>query len=229
MWHFDGHGQDMPYLKGAQSVGDLMQFTLGGHTITYRDIVASDGGFIRVEYYASDSAQIANIQPILDTRMSYFANEQDNWATLACGSLSSVALEGRYYEQFVLNPQYKDPRKWYGAATECLERLIFMQRALRCNVVFMCHIGKDKDEVGGEFLFTPDLPGRLGHGAGRYFNEMYRVFVQQAEDGRRVRGVQTDNDGRFQCKTHIDAPSVIWSKTGKAGSPSYEDLWVNWR
>jgi len=221
LWHLDGYGQDMPYQKGAQSVGEIQKMQMQNFQIPYRDIVAADGGFVRVEYYSSESAQYPYVSQVLELRMQTFAQEQAQWATLCCGSLSSAALENRLYEQFVLNPHYKDPRKWYGAATEYLERLIFGQKALTCNVVFMCHIGKDKDEVGGEYLFTPDLPGRLSYAAGRYFNEMYRTFVTRDANGNPSYVLQTGNDGRYQCKTHIDAPMLCW--------PTYESLWVNWK
>jgi len=146
--------------------------------------------------------------------------EQTGWKTLVCGSLSSVALESRLTEQFVMNPQFKDPRKFYGAATEYVERLIFMQKALKCNVIFICHVARAQDEVGGEFLFGPDLPGRLSYSAGRYFNEMYRVFIKRDESGVAHRILQTDGDGRYQCKTHIEADNPVY--------PHFESLWVNW-
>jgi len=223
VWHLDGFGQEIPYLKGAQNVGELQTYNLGGHVVTYRDVIAADGGFTRIEYYSSDNPTMAMMSQVLETRIGFFSGEQAAWKTLICGSLSAAAVENRLYEQFVLNPNYKDPRKWYGAATEYLERLIFMQKALRINTVFICHIGKEKDEIGGEFLFTPDLPGRLSDGAGKYFNEMYRLFVWRDGEGKAHRYLQTDNDGRFQCKTHIDAPNPL------GPNPTYEGLWVNWK
>jgi len=225
VWHLDGYGQEMPYMKGAEQVGELASYQLGNSDIyiQYRDIVKA-GEWIRVEYFGSDNPEMPDASRVLSARMSYFPGElqQLGYRTLVCGSLSSIALEGRLYEQFVLNPQYKDPRKWYGAATEYVERVIMMQRALPCNVVFICHIGKTMDEVAGEMLYTPDLPGRLSYSAARYFNEMYRMFVKPNEQGQRVRYLQTDNDGRFQSKTHIDAPAYI-------DNPNYEKLWSGWK
>lgn len=220
VWHLDGYGQEMPYMKGAQSVGELQQYSLGNISVTYRDIMKEDGP-IRVEYFSSDDPMLPNVANVLSARMSAFQYEKANWQTLVCGSLSSVALEGRLYEQFVLNPQFKDPRKWYGAATEYVERLIVLQKALPINVVFICHIGRDKDEVNGEFVFTPDLPGRLSYSAGRYFNEIYRLYIQRDANGVPVRCLQTDGDGRYISKTHINAPNPCW--------PNYEQLWSNWR
>jgi len=222
VWHLDGFGQEMPYMIGAQSVGEVSQYVLGAYTIMFRDIVASDGQVTRVEYYSSDSPTMPNISSVLEGRMAYFSQEQDNWKTLICGSLSSAALEGRLMEQFVLNPQFKDPRKWYGAATEYVERLIHSQKSLRINVVFICHIGRSMDDVGGEMLFTPDLPGRLSYSAGRYFNEMYRIFIWRDESGKAHRWLQTDSDGRFQCKTHISADNPM------GPNPVYSMLWQNW-
>jgi hypothetical protein len=221
--HLDGVGQEMPYMKGAKDVTEIKEYQMPYGVIPYRDIVAADDSFTRVEYYSSDNPTLPHIAPVLEAQISMFAQEQSNWGTLICGSLSSAALENRLIEQFVLNPGYKDPRKWYGAATEYVERLIFAQKALKCNVVFICHIGRDKDEVGGEYLFGPDLPGRLSYSAGRYFNEMYRMFLWRDKEGIAHRYLQVDNDGRYQCKTHIDASNPC------GPNPTYEMLWGNWK
>jgi len=220
VWHMDGHGQDAPYMKGAKEIGELQYYQLGNYTIEYRDIIAVDGGFIRIEYYSSDDPNFPQVAQVLEMRMGAFVKEQAGWQTLVVGSLSSAALEGRYSEMH-LNPQFKDPRKWYGAATEYVERLVFWQKCLKINVIFTCHVGRDKDEVGGEFLFTPDLPGRLSYGAGRYFPEMYRLYIQRnPETGEASRVLQTDGDGRFQCGNHIDCDNPCY--------PHYESLWTKW-
>ncbi len=228
VWHLDGFGQDMPYIDNiymgrAKDVGELQEYPIGVGVVQYRDIVAADDSITRIEYYSSDNPTLPNIAQVLEQRMSFFAQEQQQWGTLICGSLSSAALESRLFDQYVLNPQYKDPRKWFGAATDYVERLIFSQKSLKCNVVFICHIGRDKDEVGGEMLFTPDLPGRLSYAAGRYFNEMYRLFIWRDETGKAHRYLQTDGDGRYQCKNHIKAENPL------GPDPTYEKLWGNWR
>jgi hypothetical protein len=225
VWHLDGIGQDMPYINNkvlgrAKSVSDFLEYRLGDAVIQYRDIVMANDKFVRVEYFSSDNPTYPNAAPILEARMSHFSQEQNSWGTLVCGSLSSAALESRLNEQFVLNPAYKDPRKWYGAATEFVERLIMMQKSLRCNVVFICHVNKDKDEVGGELVYGPDLPGRLSWGAARYFNEVYHLYVMTGENGERARCLQTEHDGRYISKTHIDAPNPCY--------PSYASLWTGW-
>jgi len=221
VWHLDGYGQEMPYMKKAQHVGEIQNYVMGNSSINYRDIIAADGGPIRVEYFSSDNPIQPMVSQVLESRMANFTTEQHQWKTLVCGSLSSAALESRLYEQFILNAHFKDPRKWYGAATEYVERLIMMQKALVCNVIFICHVGRSMDEVGGEMLFTPDLPGRLSWSAGRYFNEMYRLYIMRsAETGVASRALQTDGDGRYQAKTHIDAPNPVY--------PHYESLWSEW-
>lgn len=225
VWHLDGHGQEMPYMHNtllgkAQHIGEVQNYVLGVHSIEYRDIVAADGGVIRVEYYSSDNPTMANVSQVLENRSANFATEQHQWQTLVCGSLSSAALESRLREQHVLNPQFKDPRKWFGVATDYVERLIAMQKALKCNVVFICHIGRDKDEIGGELLFTADLPGRLSWNAGRYFGEIYRLYVGKDANDNRFRALQVDNDGRYLAKTHISVPNPCY--------PHYESLWSEW-
>lgn len=227
VWHLDGHGQEMPYIDNAllgraKEVGELKTYGLGGYSITYRDVVDAVGGFTRIEYYSSSDPIHPVAVDALETRAQMFGQEQVAWKTLICGSLSSLAVESRYRDQFVLNPHFKEPRKWYGAATESVERMIFAQKAFSCNTVFICHIARDKNEVGGEFLFGPDLPGRLAYSAGRYFNEMYRLYIyRDLEKKVTHRVLQTDGDGQYQCKTHVKAPNPCW--------PTYESLWQNWK
>jgi len=211
-----------PLMGKAKQVGELQSYPIGGHTIRYRDIIAADGSFTRIEYFDSVDPTVADASEMLESRRAFFAQEQDNWKTLICGTLSTAAVESRFREQFILNPQYKDPRKWFGAAADYVERLLFAQKSYRCNTVFTCHIGRDKDEVNEEFLFTPDLPGRLGYGAGRLFNEIYRVFIWRDEHGVPHRYLQTDGDGRYQCGTHIKAPNPL------GPNPQYSGLWKVW-
>jgi hypothetical protein len=232
VWHLDGMGQDMPYINNklmqlqginngkAKDVSEFKTYQIGQSEIPYRDIVMADDGFVRVEYFSSDNPTFPNAAPILEQRMAYFHQEQGNWKTLVAGSLSAVGLEARLHEQFVMNPQFKDPRKWHGAAADYLERLIVMQKGLRCNVLFISHIGRDKNEIDGEIIFGPDLPGRLQWGSAKYFNEMYRLYVVKNDQGERVRVIQTAHDGKFECKTHIDAPNPSY--------PSWDGIWAGW-
>jgi hypothetical protein len=225
VWHLDGHGQDMPYINSqhdgkAQQVSEMLNYKLGELEIPYRDIVTAKGEFIRIEYFSSSNPLFPNAAAMLEARMSYFGSEQDQWATLVCGSLSSAALESRLYDQYVLNPSYKDNRKHFGAATDFVERLIVSQKALPCNVVFICHISRDKDEMNGEMVYGPDLPGRLSTSAGRYFGEIYRLWIGKDDKGDYFRALQTMHDGRYQAKTHVAAPDGCY--------PHYESLWVNW-
>jgi hypothetical protein len=225
VWHLDGFGQEMAYMHHvkmgrARDVGELKEYSLGNSKITYRDIVDARGDFTRIEYYSSDSPTAPNIAQVLEQRMGFFKQEAAQWKTLICGSLSSASLEGRLYEQYVLNPQFKDPRKWHGAATDYLERMVMMQKSLPINVVFICHVANHMDNVLGEMFFMPDLPGRLSYGAPRYFNEMYRVYVYKDDQGVNQRAVQTDSDGQYKAKTHIFAPNPCFA--------DYEALWVNW-
>lgn len=223
--HCDGFGQEMPYLHHAtrgkaMQIGELSEYQLGNSKITYRDVQDARGEFTRIEYYSSDSPTAPNVAQVLEQRLNYLAREASQWKTLIAGSLSSIALEGRLFEQFVANPQFKDPRKWYGASAEYLERMIMMQKSLPINVVFICHIAMQMDNVFGQMFFLPDLPGRLSYGAARYFNEMHRAYTYRDEQGKTGYAVQTGADGQYKAKTHIFAPNPC--------QPDYESLWVNW-
>lgn len=72
-----------------------------------------------------------------------------------------------------------------------------------CNVIFTAHIAIEKDEMTGEILRIPLMPGKLAKKLPIYFEEVWRLYVNR--DGKRV--VQTDPDHRFSiCRRQLNVP-----------------------
>ena len=223
---FDPLGKDMPYHKRhplenvTPKVGQIQEVAIGDVIVPIRDIKRQDG-VIRLEYYHSESPYHPNAHSRFMARMSVLHNEYDVWKTLVVDSTTFVELEARKWHQYELNPSAKDARQWYGGSKELLEEMLMMRFAsLPMNVLVLTHIDEDKDELYGEIVRNPALPGKLGKRMASAFGEHYRMYCVRNEEGKLVRLLQTVNDGRYAAQTQIDAPDPCY--------PHYASLWENW-
>jgi hypothetical protein len=126
--------------------------------------------------------------------------------TLVLDSLTTFGDEMMRY-LIKLNPGIKR-MDTMGAATPAMQdyqvaRLFFKQVLgellnLPCNLVVIAHIQMDKDEITGEVLRTPMLPGKLARELPILFPEVYRSYVK---DGKYW--AQTKSDAKYQCRTQI--------------------------
>jgi hypothetical protein len=225
----DGRGgNEFPYFEGAKSISDILTYELGKDCygepilVEYQDVTAEDDTLTRIEYHSSLAANNPTVSDVLELRLGMFNSEQENWETLIVSSLSAANLEAMYMEQFIKNPTTKESRQWRGGAADFLERIIFGQRSFRnANVVYIAHTAlKDNGETG-EVLRTVALPGRLATQAGNFFGEVWRLYVKtNHETGQRERWLQTDGDGRYQAKTHLNPPCPCL--------PKLDEVWRNW-
>lgn len=207
VWHLDGFGQETPYLDTAAEIGPVQVRQVGGMDLRYRDLIAEDGSLTRIEYLSSDDIERPTGIQLFNTRVSEFRNELEVWDTLVCGSLSSIAIEGRYYEQFVVSPSKKDTLKWFGAAATAVERLVNMQKGWPCDVFLLGHLRREDEKVMGDREWIADLPGKqLPYNAQRYFSEVWHMYLTRQGDGSILRLIQTQASPEFQAKSHINAP-----------------------
>jgi hypothetical protein len=154
--------------------------------------------------------------------------EKGKWASLALDSGSFTTLSARKYHQYDLNSDAKDPRQWYGGATDMAEEILCVQLpAMPCNVGVAMHVSKEKVEAEGTMVRAPLAPGRLLNMVGAAWPELYRLHVLTNDAGKKFRVFQTDSDDRWQAGTTIDAPDdtrVYRLDPAK----TWESLWVNW-
>lgn len=231
VFFFDPIGKDLTYLqphpqRGGEAVpqaGALEDvFDENGlFMYRYRDVQRADG-LVRLTYFHS----FEPLQPDGYSRflrfMGEFHHQQDQWATIVLSSTTFMELEARKWHQYVLNPDAKDARQWFGGSTDALEEMLMMRFAsIKSNLVVITHIDKDKDELHGEIVRNPSMPGRLRDRLASAFGEHYRVHVIKDDAGNRQRVLQTDNDGMYAAQSQIHAPNPCW--------PFYESLWDNWR
>jgi len=90
--------------------------------------------------------------------------------------------------------------------------------ALPMDVVVVCHVDEDKDEVHGTMVRNPKLPGRLRKGAAAGYMELYHLAARRT--GQETEWtVQTQSDALYNCASQIQAPNGC--------APDYAELWSN--
>jgi hypothetical protein len=139
------------------------------------------------------------------------------YKTLVIDSVTFMEMAARKWDQFVLNPRTEEPRQWYAASTEMLEQMLMMRlRGLPVNVIILCHVDHDKDELHGTFLRMPMAPGKLRGKLASAYSEYYRAYV--AKDG--THWLQTRTDAVWSATTRINAPNPC--------PPTWSAIWSGW-
>jgi len=209
-------------LKQAQ-VGELQQYQIGQYVIPYRDIVHPDG-LVRVEYYHEDDVEQPQAFTKFRSRMSMFQNEYASWKSVGFDSATLMELCARMYEKKILNPETKDARQWWAGGTDsCEEMLVVRSAGLPMNVGLLCHVDKAEAMIANESVRNASLPGRLSSRGqiNAAFQEQYYIYTRKLENGDRVFEMKTQNDGRHQATSQIDAPNPCY--------PHYSSIWSRWQ
>lgn len=220
---FDRFGKDTPYLKRGK-----VQETDGGK------LVFGDKGklLIDIEYFHDrDVTELVRGEPSGEGRgpTAYEAfihrireYDEEKFATTVLDSATFAELSARKLDQYKLNPLTKDSRQWYARSKELMEELLLIRLAgMRSNVLVLCHVDEDKDELHGRFVRNPMLPGKLKKYLAAGYGEFYRSYVTRDEERKRVYLLQTQSDDEFNASTQIDAPDPC--------PQHFEALWANWK
>lgn len=90
-------------------------------------------------------------------------------------------------------PLHKDPRKAYGDMQDFVLEYVKKFRDIPGKHVYMsAKMGKEKDEITGQFLWGPKMPGQqLGPALPYLFDEVFRYQIMTAADGSKARVLQT--------------------------------------
>ena len=218
---FDPFGKDAPYLRRGNIVTPYAEWQISEQSsVMYRDVFQDSQHLIRIEYYYDmNIEQPSGFRTFKERQALLMRGEYKEWATIVMDSMTFMELAARKYHQYVIQPSAKDPRKWFGGSTDELEENAIMRMAgLPCNVIMICHISEDKDELHGGFVRNPALPGRLQKRAGAAYSEMYRAFVRPDGNNNMIPTLQTRISAMFAAHSQIDAPNLC--------APNYNALWV---
>lgn len=131
------------------------------------------------------------------------AAEARQFQSIGLDSISEIA-------EVVLNNakrQVKDPRQAYGELIEKMESLIRAFRDLPGrNVYIAAKMEPMKDELTGVVKFGPSMPGaKLGPKLPYYFDEVFRLGVNNDAQGNPYRFLQTQPNLQFVAKDRSGA------------------------
>lgn len=74
------------------------------------------------------------------------------------------------------------------------------------HVIVTAHIGRERDEITGKILNDPLLTGKLRHELPIWFQEVYRLYVND----KRQHIIQLRPDSNFNCRTQlVGAPNEL--------------------
>jgi len=236
---FDPYGKDGPYLKRGEP-GELMidQFNTPirhvksrktGETIIQLEYYHNDFGTPELQTFSGDKGYAWSrfkyeVPPDAYWRflhrMAVFHQEYEQWQTVVADSTTFMEIGARKWDQYVMNPQTKDPRQWWASSTDSLEEMLMVRfGGLPMNVVVLSHIDEGKDEAHGFFVRNPALPGRLRKNLAAAYGEFYRAYVDDDGAGGKSYELQTSQTKMWNAATQIDAPDPCLQH--------YQQLWAN--
>jgi hypothetical protein len=142
--------------------------------------------------------QVTNIDQLTEAYM-FFVRDPNarHFSTICLDSISEVA-------EVVLSNAKKgvrDPRQAYG---EMIDRVIWLAKAFRDLPgwhKYMSAKMETLDTGHGVMKFGPSMPGKqLGPALPYLFDEVFRLFVGQTQQGQKYRAIQTDEDMQYTAK-----------------------------
>lgn len=142
--------------------------------------------------YTSD-IPVLQIETLKDLEDAYtwctHPDMQQHYDSIAIDSLSEIAEKCLAH----FKPLHKDPRKAYGDMQDNMMDVIRKFRDITGKHVYMsAKLGKDKDEVSGQTLFGPSMPGtKLGPQVPYLFDEVFRYQIMNDGQGGKTRMLQT--------------------------------------
>src|SRR5579884_10135 len=219
---FDPLGKEMPYLRLGQPQPVEHQ-----NDIPVCEVTGSRNAVLaRIEYYhdtATNSAgtYVPSAYHAFLRRMGSLYDElaAGMWQTVVIDSLTYLELTVRKLAQYELEPQSKDPRRWFAAATDMLEETLLCRfGGYRANVVVLAHVDQERDELLGSLVYNPAAPGRLRTRLGSGYAEMYVSHVRRDDGGGLRYCLQTRADTRYNASSvFLEAPNPC--------DPYYDALW----
>jgi hypothetical protein len=219
--HFDAVGKDMPYWKLGK-IGDLQRDKRG---IEFREVVSKGNLAARIEYYQDPLVDRPQAASTFLERLNRLPKEIDKGEcrTFCFETVTSSALKARKMYQYDLEPDRKDPRKWYGGAVDVLEEVLLIQLpGMQCNVCVGLHVSKERIEAEGTVLRAPFLPGRLMESFASQWPEIWRFYIERDRKNPQDKQgwIQTASDERWSATSMIEAPDPC--------EQDYAAVWKNW-
>jgi len=183
---------------------------------------------IRIEHYCDEEPTDPSGYARWLARVSTMRGEAiTQWASAIVDSETSMDIMARLWFRYKLAPPkgpqlgLHDTRPWRAGTTDTLEENLYIRLgSWRTNVLLVCHLNEEKDEVSGGFVRNPSAPGRLSKRLPAGYSELAYCYATRDEKGSRIYCLQNQNDGRMNATSSINAPDPCFNH--------YESLWDNW-
>lgn len=185
--------------------------------LTATDVFDKDGTLLtRVEQFDDPEPESPTGYKRFQERVRSLHSETW-WNTIILDSLTMCQYAYLRYQMFTLNPDYKDPRLWYGhLKTEMTCQLLARMVYLPQNVVVIAHVGDKKDEFSEGLLRGAAAVGSLMGDLPAGYGEVYRAEV--TKDKRYI--MNTRATSLWYAASQIQAPNPC--------EMEYSKLWANW-
>lgn len=140
---------------------------------------------IQIEYYLDEDPSAPVGASRFRSRMSGLHHHYSEFKTVVVDSVTFAEMTIRYYDKYKKNPGTKEPRQWFAASTDGVEELIGVRlpSLKTLNVVTICHVDEEKEDMHGHAIRTVKAPGRMRKGLPAAYAEVFRMYVQEPKSG----------------------------------------------
>jgi hypothetical protein len=180
---------------GGPGVGKTMLCSTAPNPI----IISAEAGLLSLRDFDIPVIEINNIDD-LDEAYNFLATSKDaaGFETFCLDSISEIAETCLTIEK-AKNP---DPRKFYvEMADRVLEKIRMFRDISGRHVYFSAKAAKERDDKLGGMLYQPSMPGRqLGQALPYMFDEVFVLRVEEDNEGRVTRWLQTQPDPQHDAK-----------------------------
>lgn len=160
-------------------------------------IVSAESGLRTLQNFDIPFVEVKSFEDVVDFyTWATTSEEAKQFETICFDSISEIA------EIILQNEKQsvKDARQAYITMGDKIQTLIRMFRDLPFNTYFTAKIDRVQDEMNNLY-YAPSIPGsKAAQGLPYYFDEVFALQMQQDEQGNMVRYIQTQNNGRYNCK-----------------------------
>lgn len=222
---FDTPGKLRAYLKAVVEAGgkELPEVKDSQGTRIWQAVNKEGKLAVRIELYRDVRVDAPEAFPTFQDRFIRFVEkEQQQWAGGFLDSATLMGLHARKWSQYDLNANVKGWKHYAVQTDEMEEQLILQFPSLECDAGVAMHVSKKTIEAEGGLLRAPNAPGRLLDTTGAGWPELYYMWIEVKPDGKKVRRLQTENDGKFQAITVLGVPDGtraqyrnLWKHLGK--------------
>lgn len=217
---FDQKGKELPYIRR----GKVLEEGVNELGIPFLKIGSRKSGehIITIEYFRNDNPEKPVALDLYLRRMAVLHKDYEYYETFVLDSVTYLEKAARWHDQFKTNAGSKDPRQFYAASSEQVERQVMGRfAAIPKNSIVVCHVDSDKEEIGGQSIRVPAAPGAKARQLPSAYAEVYRPYVKM-NNGKPEYWLQTRSDGLWLSGSQIQAPNPC------GPNPTWEMIWQNW-